>query len=207
MNIPIKTQRYKTESPLKITGIYPSNLEYLNAFSIHYTNKVGHHKVWELVSRGDIDRVKSEVFDGQSFSDGAMIVAVDKNKETIVLIREYRVSQGRFVVSLPAGLCDPGESIADSAIREFKEETGMGLEISHIEVPRYASVGMIDEKITLVYGHYTGTPNADHLSDQEDIEVIIANKALAISLLENEEVPIRTALILEHYFGLNAFFK
>jgi len=194
-------------SAIKPLSVESKSLKYLNGFEISYQTKSGAIKKWELVSRGNIDRVTQEIFHGASISDGAMIAAINKERTHIVLLREYRVSQGRYVYALPAGLMDPGETIQEAAIREFKEETGLHLDIATVTKERYASVGMIDEKITMVYGYYSGTPTKAYQSDQEDADILLVDKETAIYLLTHEEVPIRTTLILEHFFKLNPFLE
>ncbi len=42
----------------------------------------------------------------------------------VVLVEQYRPGPDRQVVSLPGGLIDPGESVAEAAARELREETG-----------------------------------------------------------------------------------
>lgn len=195
-----------SKSAIAPVSVIPAPLKYLNSYCITYTTKSGAVRQWELVSRGDLQRVEAEIFQGASFSDGAMIAAINRARTHIVLLREYRVSQGRYVYALPAGLSDPGETIEEAAVREFKEETGLDLEIASVARERYASVGIIDEKITMVYGYYSGMPSQALQSDNEDAEILIVDREAAKALLKNEEVPIRTALVLEHFFKLNPFF-
>jgi len=182
-------------------------LKYLNSFNITYRTKSGASRDWELVSRDGIERLEAEIFHHKSFSDGAMIAATNISKDCIVLVREYRVSAGKYIYSLPAGLSDEGESIEMAAVREFKEETGMDFEPIYTSKERYASVGITNEKVNIVYGYYSGEPSGDYLSDNEDIDVIFVDKSKATQLLESEEVPIRTALVLENLFQLNPFLK
>lgn len=181
-------------------------LEYLNGYEISYEDSKGKLRKWELVSREGLDRLKSEMFDGKSYSDGTMICAMDKGKEHVVLIREYRVPAGKYLYSMPAGLMDGDEDIMETAKREFYEETGLVLEPVAFDTERYTSVGLSNEKVTIVYGYYEGTPSSDNLEDNEDIEVVIADKSIARRLLSEEEVTIRTALILQRIFNLAPVF-
>ncbi len=182
-------------------------LSYLNSFQINYQDKKGKARCWEFVSRQGLERLKAEIEDNASFCDGATIFATDRKKEKVVLIKEYRVSQGRYLYSLPAGLSDTGETLAEAAIREFKEETGLDLEIVTMQSPRYTSVGLSNEKVAFVYGYFSGQISNQYCTDNEDIEVIIADKKMAEQLLAEKEVPIRTALALNHFYNLNPFFK
>lgn len=203
---PVQLTQLNPVSPIRVTSVAPRDkLTYLHSFTIHYTTKSGQEREWELVSRQGLQRLNQEIFQGASFTDGAMMIATTKDKKKIVLIREFRVTAGKYVFALPAGLIDPGETIEEAAIREFKEETGMTFEPIYTAVERYASIGIINEKINLVYGYFTGEPSKEYQSDNEDADVVLIDKEAAIYLLKHEEVPVRTALILENLFALNPF--
>ena len=195
------------KSKLTIKNVAKINeLKYLNAFEITYTNRVGAEKKWELVSRQGLDRLEKELYDNKIFSDGAMIFATNRQKTHVVMIREYRVSAGKYIYMVPAGLTDPGETIEQTSTREFLEETGMHFEFVKSSPPRYSSVGLANERVEVAYGYFHGEPNDEQLSVDEDAQVIFVDKEMAIKLLSTEDVSIRTALLLEHFFDLNEFF-
>ena len=56
-------------------------------------------------------------------ADWVQIVPVTAAGE-VVLVRQYRHGASSFVLEIPGGLIDPGESPAAAAIRECLEETG-----------------------------------------------------------------------------------
>lgn len=191
---------------LNITSIKEINrLAYLNAFQIEYINKKGKLKVWELVSRQGIDRLEKEIMSGEVFSDGAMIFATNQERTHVVLLKEYRVSAGRYVYMLPAGLADGDEPVEETSKREFKEETGMDFEFVSKAPPRYASVGIVNERVEIAFGYYSGEPSDRYQSDDEDAEIVLVDRVMAADILANEDVPIRTALLLENFFELNPF--
>lgn len=193
---------------MKIKSIEQTQeLHFLKSYTIHFHDKLGNEKTWEMVSRGDKARLQSEIQNGVSFSDGAMIFAVSKDRQRLCMIKEFRIPAGRYVYSIPAGLSDAGESIETAAKREFKEETGMELEIVKIDPSRYTSVGLSNETVNIVYGYFSGTPSNHFLESTEDITVEIVDRNRAIEIVQNEIVTIRTYLLLCHFFKLNDFFE
>jgi len=182
-------------------------LKYLKSYAIDYYDRNNNEKVWELVSRQGLDRLKNEVYNHKSFSDGVMIFATNHEKTKIVLLKEFRVSAGKFVYTIPAGLVDYQESIEESAIREFKEETGLTFKLKQIDQERYTSVGIINEKVNIAYGFYSGTPTQKFQEASEYAEIEILTKEEVKRILEKEEVTVRTALLLKSFFNLNTFFN
>ncbi|MBF4692967.1 NUDIX hydrolase [Fusibacter ferrireducens] len=187
----------------KITEL--DSLKYLKGYGIDYITKEGNSAYWELVSRAGIERLESEIFQGKVYTDGAMIVASDKAREHLVMIREYRVSAGKYLYMFPAGLIDDGEQIEQASIREFKEETGLTFSPVSISTPRYVSVGIVNERVNVAYGYYSGTASTAYQTEHEEAEIIFVDREKANQILEHEEISIRSALILEHFFKLNVF--
>lgn len=193
---------------LEVTGIRPlESLKYLKAYAIDYKSKTGKQEVWELASRGSVERLEQEIFEHKSYCDGSVIFATNKAHDHVVVLREFRVGAGRYVYMLPAGLTDANEAIELTAVREFKEETGLELEPVLVEPARYISIGIINERASLVFGYYSGVASTHLQEDHEDAEVLFVDKEEAKRLLAEEEVTFRTALLLQDFFGLNTFFK
>jgi ADP-ribose pyrophosphatase len=55
---------------------------------------------------------------------GAVIIAPFLNKNTVVMMRQFRPVLKKYIYELPAGTLDPDESTAACARRELLEETG-----------------------------------------------------------------------------------
>lgn len=181
--------------------------KYLNGFRIHYKTKNDTDRIWEIASRGDKSRLEKELFDHLSFTDGAMVFATNEERDKVVVLKEFRVSAGKYIYMLPAGLIDPEENIFDAAIREFKEETGLTLHPKFVEKERYTSVGIINEKVNIVYGEFTGIPSKAYQHESEDAEILIIDKKEAMRILNEEEVAIRTAMLLQLHFKIHPYFK
>jgi 8-oxo-dGTP pyrophosphatase MutT (NUDIX family) len=56
------------------------------------------------------------------FSAGGVVV---RDRECVVIVPTRRAADGRKVLALPKGHPDPGESAADAALREVREEAGV----------------------------------------------------------------------------------
>lgn len=194
--------------PLKVTGVTAvESFEYLKSYRIDYETKSGKAAQWELCSRGHLNRLEAEILRGENFSDGTVIFAVNPEKTHVVVLREYRVSAGREVYMLPAGLSDDHEPVFETAVREFYEETGLSFKPIVAEPPRYVSVGIVNEKVTVVYGYYSGTPSKAGQADEEAADILFVDREAARQLLAHGEVCIRTAALLQMFFGLNAFMQ
>ncbi|KAG9126427.1 hypothetical protein FRC07_003487 [Ceratobasidium sp. 392] len=80
----------------------------------------GKERPWEVASR------KTR---GESGIDAVAVLAILKSKSdtfrpSTIIIEQYRPPVGAFVIELPAGLIDSGETAEQTAIRELEEETG-----------------------------------------------------------------------------------
>jgi len=103
---------------------------------------------------------------------GAVMVVAITDQQEIILVREYAVGVEDYVLTLPGGKIDLGESAAVAANRELIEEVGFGA--NHIEIlrkinlnPRYASSGL---NIALAYGLYPD--NSLEGDEPEPLEIV-----------------------------------
>ena len=62
----------------------------------------------------------------QGSSNGAVMIVPFYDNETLILIREYGAGTHSYELGFPKGLIDTGETAAQAANRELKEEIGFG---------------------------------------------------------------------------------
>lgn len=176
---------------------------YLNLYDLTARGRDGNTFHYYFATRKDDEKITCRT--REVVADGVMVYAVCKEDPAkIVLIRQYRYPLNDFVYEMPAGLADPGEGIADTAIREFREETGMKLELyeggeAFLRRPFYTTVGMTDESVSVVYGYAVGTPSGDFRETTEDMEVIFADREEVMRILRDEKVAMKCAQSLIHF--------
>ena len=111
-----------------------------NKKKIIYDGKYVHLDVYSLTIGGK--KVKREIVE---HPDGAAILAFDE-KGKIILVRQPRFPRG-YVLELPAGTLDKGETPRKCALREIEEETGYkAKKMTHL-ITYYPSVGYNTEAI------------------------------------------------------------
>ncbi|CAK7006258.1 MAG: hypothetical protein PEPC_00245 [Peptostreptococcus russellii] len=189
----------------KIAEVY--NSKFLNVFEIFYETKLGNQKKWIVASRKNLNSYKKMLFKEESIKiDAVLIAAIDESRGSLVLIKEFRMPINDYVYSLPAGLIYEGEDIYVAAKREMKEETG--LELYDIDEnssckKSFASVGMSDESLALVYGKARGEVSTELQEESEIIESIYVNKKMAEELLSSDvNIDIKAWLVLKEFVRL-----
>ena len=193
----------------KIISVYKS--KFLNVFEVDYKDKMENDKKWIVASRLSEKDYTDKILNNRK-SDGvdAVIIAgyktIDGVQDAIVVIKEFRIPINDYIYSLPAGLVDPGDDIYDTAIREMREETGLIL--SKIDKGRtcnkaYASVGMSDESLAIVYGNVEGDLSKAYMEDTELIEPMYMTRKDVRDLLNRKDVniDIKAWLILREFVG------
>lgn len=172
--------------------------KFLSFYEMEAVHRDGSSSPYYMASRND---------DGSSLTavthtvrpNGVTIYSLLDDK--VVLVRQYRYPLGGYVYEFPAGLVEPGEDIADAAVREMYEETGLVFApiASPFSRPYFSSVGMTDESCCLVFGRCQGTPTSIHQENTEDIQVVLADRAECRRILAQEQVAIQCAYMLMHF--------
>jgi ADP-ribose pyrophosphatase len=78
----------------------------------------------------------------------AVVMPVD-DMNRVLLVRQYRLPALRYMWELPAGRIDPGETVAQTARRELREETGFRARKMTKLCEFWVSPGFLGEKMTI----------------------------------------------------------
>ena len=116
----IKNVTRKTENP------------YVNLYELETKDRVGHDKKYYVASRAKtVADLKLSTHNEKPV--GVIIYGLSREKDKVLLVRQYRYSLDEYIYEFPAGLVDPGEDFRQAAVREVKEETGLRLEPLQLE--------------------------------------------------------------------------
>ena len=176
---------------------------FLNMYDLQYENKVGGQGIYHIASRGaSIEELKLKTHKNKP--DGVIIYALyGPKRDKVVMVRQYRFSVDDYVYEFPAGLVNAGETYGQAGARELKEETG--LDFTPVKAdemyskPLFTTIGMTDESCATVYGYASGKISKEGLEDNEDLEVIIADRKEVRRILKEENVSINCGYLLMHF--------
>lgn len=178
-----------------------TDYRFLNMFELDVTLKDGSPSKWLMASRARNAHQLEERLKERCGPDAVAIAGIyyDNGTYYMTLIRQYRYPIGGYLYELPAGLTESGESLEDTAKRELKEETGLELLVTEVTPPFFSSAGMTDESCTIVYGACLGEPSLKGQERAEDIEVIFADAEECKRILREENVCMRTAMVIRQF--------
>ena len=130
--------------------------KYINRYDITYETEDKKKKCYEMISRDGEIKTFEELHERQA--DAVVLIMHNKDKDRILLNREFRLAVGEWVYNFPAGLIDSGETAYDAAKRELWEETGLLLEqVEDVLGESYSAVGFSNEKNVCLIGTASGT--------------------------------------------------
>jgi ADP-ribose pyrophosphatase len=161
-----------------------------------------------LIHRGvkfDLELVTGTSDSGQHFSreairhPGSVImlpVRAVGGVERIVMIRNFRLSLGAWLLELPAGTMTPGEDPAACAHRELVEETGMVAATLEPVCRFHAAPGLADELMHAFIARDL-TPAAQALEVDERIQVAEMPTSEIFNLLDSGQITdAKTMMVL-----------
>ena len=116
-------------------------------------------------------------------SDAIAVLVYNSTRDTIVLVRQFRYPTKRdncegYIIEVPAGKIDPGETPIQAMLREVLEEVGYKIKMKNVIecMPAYTTAGYSTEKI---YYFLAKVTNEDKVtngggcdSESENIEVL-----------------------------------
>lgn len=82
---------------------------------------------------------------------GGVVVVAQKDKDTILMVKQYRYPVKEVMLELPAGRLDKGDSPEERIRHELEEETGYVAKTWNSLGFIYTTPGICDEKLYLYY--------------------------------------------------------
>ncbi|MDD3278912.1 MAG: NUDIX hydrolase [Lachnospiraceae bacterium] len=178
---------------------------FLNMYHLEGRNKVGGPVNYYVATRAR--NLKDCKFQShENYPDGVIIYSLyGENHDKVVLIRQYRYAIDGYIYELPAGLVDPGENYQQAAVREMHEETGLRLEPLEVapeyENAYFTTIGMTDESCATVYGYADGEISQKYMEDNEEIEVVLADRDEVRRIMREERMAIVCAYQMMHFLN------
>jgi len=127
--------------------------KWLKLMQLTYADSVGEMRQWDAVDRATAPAPPSDA--SERTPDAVAILAMLRSKSqkevNVVLVRQFRPPVNGHTIEFPAGLVDEGESPADAALREFKEETGYEGVVQRASAPMALSPGLTSETVSIVH--------------------------------------------------------
>lgn len=125
----------------------------------------------------------------------------DGEEPQILLLRQFRYAADGYIYEIPAGRLDAGESPADCAARELKEETGCTAERIEPLFSMLTTPGFTDETIHVFMA--TGLTHGQSAREADEFaEVVIMRLAEALELIRDGAIPDgKTALAILYAAG------
>ncbi len=116
----------------------------------------------------------------------SVIIPVFADK-TVALVRQYRHAAGKYLLEIPAGTLEKGESPEIGAMRELEEEIGVTAEKIEKLTEFYVSPGFLTEKMH-VYMASDLTETQQNLEEDEILSIEKLSFTEAFEKIKNGEI-------------------
>jgi ADP-ribose pyrophosphatase len=130
----------------------------------------GHRSAFEIIEHG-----------------GGVCIVAQPQRDSIVLVRQYRPAIGSYLLEVPAGKLEPGEDPAQCATRELREETGYRCESIRKAWSFYTAPGFCSELLHLFVAEGLSHGEASP-EENEAIDVEIVPVARALEMVDGGEI-------------------
>ncbi|AMG67419.1 NUDIX domain-containing protein [Providencia stuartii] len=159
---------------------------------------------WQQQTRESYDR-----------GDGAVILLYNQAKNTIILIRQFRLplyinGYPHFLIEAAAGLLD-NASPEERIIAETEEETGFRIEKIEKVYEAYMSPGSVTEKLYFYIAEYHDGDRINSggglTEEGEDIEVLEWKFPKALAAIKSGEIVDGKTIMLIQHIALNNILK
>ncbi|WP_058973219.1 NUDIX domain-containing protein [Type-D symbiont of Plautia stali] len=147
--------------------------------------------------------------------NGAVILLYNRNKQTVVLTRQFRFpifinGHHGFLIEAAAGLLD-NASPEERIIAEAQEETGYTITQIEKVMEAYMSPGSVTEKLYFFIAEYAdedrqGT-GGGVIEEGEDIEVLEWPLSQALAAIRSGEIMDAKTIMLLQHLALNVRFE
>lgn len=178
---------------------------YLNLYEMDAIASSGAPFSYYFASRRPEDRI--HIRTGEYEPEGVLVYAIDEDDPSrILMIHQYRYPADRYLYELPAGLIEEGETPAEAAVREIREETGMiftpaDVHDSPLMRPYMLAQGITDEVGINVFGTVRGELSTEYQEDTEFIRPMWADADKVRHILKEEITSMRAQLLLSMFIN------
>ncbi|HEV7178548.1 MAG TPA: NUDIX hydrolase [Candidatus Baltobacteraceae bacterium] len=97
---------------------------------------------------------------------GSYAIVATSAPDSLVLVRQYRHAAEAMLWEIPAGVSEPGETAADGALRELREETGYRASTMRPLGSMFVTPGYCTER--LEFFHADGLSSGDQQLDEDE---------------------------------------
>ncbi|MCJ1253835.1 hypothetical protein MMC24_001649 [Lignoscripta atroalba] len=110
-----------------------------------YRDPLGKERTWESAERST--RPKNSPIDGV----GIVAILKKPSGPELLLQKQFRPPINKVVIEVPAGLVDEGETAAESAVRELREETGYHGVVAEVSPVMFNDPGFCNTNLNMVH--------------------------------------------------------